>query len=176
MKGKNWTPVDAFVTEYGFRTGKTFIYQPGSGEATMETGLGMDLDQLRKLIKSIEHHELQINIDGTIFIYDPEKHGEKPMKPDRGYTPSEEAETEPEIEKHRAPTPEEIEAMKLEDEEIPEEIVEVIEDMNEEDIVAEIHARARSRVDEIREIDPDELPETIEEKKESSEEDVVIIE
>ena len=79
----------------------------------METGLGMDLNQLRKLIKSIEHHELQINIDGKIFIYDPVEHGEKPDAPE---------ETEPEIEKQRAPTPEEIEAMNLEAEEIPEAI------------------------------------------------------
>ena len=131
--------MDAFVTEYGFRTGKTFIYQPGSGEVTMKTGMGMDLDKLRELIKSIEHHELQINIDGTIFVYSPEEHGEKPMKPeDLAMIP----ETEPETEEHRAPTPEEIEAMKLEDEEIPEEIVEAIEDVAE---IRDIEDREETR-------------------------------
>ena len=48
----------------------------------MKTGRGMDLDQLRELIRSIEHHELQINIDGEIFVYSPEEHGEKPDTPE----------------------------------------------------------------------------------------------
>jgi len=82
MVNKKWTPVDSFVTEYGFRYGKTFVYQPGSGEATMETGNWFDLDDLRALIKSIEHHELQINVDGTIFVYSPEEHGERPEAPE----------------------------------------------------------------------------------------------
>lgn len=191
--------MDAFVTEYGFRTGKTFTYQPGFGEVTMKTGMGMDLDQLRELVKSVEHHELQINIDGTIFVYSPEEHGEEPTKPEEtepeieepvGKCPecggpathpsglcqdcrqakleaeeldtlaSEMGEETPEaieIEEHRAPTPEEIEAMKLEDKDIPEELIEVMES-----------ARARVAKVALKIIEN-------EEEKESSEEDAVVI-
>lgn len=112
MKEKNWTPVDAFVIEYGYKAGKTFTYQPGSGEATMKTGAFMDLDELRGLIKSIEHHELQISVEGTIFVFMPDEPGEEAEAP----------QDEPETEEHRAPTPEEIEVMNLEDEEIAEAI------------------------------------------------------
>ena len=89
MVNKKWTPVDSFVTEYGFRFNKTFLYQPGSGEATMiKTGDGLDLDDLRALIKTIEHHELQIRIDAPIFVFSPDEPGEEAEAP----------EEEPEIE------------------------------------------------------------------------------
>jgi len=48
----------------------------------MENKDGLDLDDLRALIKSIEHHELQIAIDGEILVYMPDEEGEKPDAPE----------------------------------------------------------------------------------------------
>lgn len=115
MVNQNWTPVDSFVTEYGFRHNKTFEYQPGSGEATMKTGIGMDLDDLKALIKSIEHHELQINVDGTILVYHPEEPGEE------AEVPQEEPEIEAPVEE--PPVEDEIAEAIVPEEEPPEEII-----------------------------------------------------
>ena len=122
----------------------------------MKTGAYMDLAKLRALIKSIEHHELQICITGEIFVYQPEEHGEKPDAPE---------ETEPEIEKHRAPTPEEIEAMNLETEELPVEIVQAIEDRAEiegptdaEAIEIEEHRAPTQKEIEAMNLEDEELP------------------
>lgn len=82
MVNKKWTPVDSFVTEYGFKRDKTFEYRPGSGIAIMKTYPYMDLDDLRALIKSVEHHELQISVEGTITVFVPEEPGEEPETPE----------------------------------------------------------------------------------------------
>ena len=190
MKKRNWTPVDNIVQAYGFKTGQTFTYSPGSGEASFKTSF-MALDELKDLIKLVEANELRMAIMGEVTIYVPIDDEDE-----------DQVETKPEIEEPVGKCPEcggpathpsglcrDCHQAKLEgEEEIPEEIVEAIEDMAEEDVVVEINARGVAEIRDIEKEIPEEIIEVmesarervakvgeIEEEKESSEEDAVVI-
>ena len=101
MKPKNrvFTPIDLFVQTYAMDHPRKYTYKPGA-DLEFDTHM-MSQEDIEDLIEAVDKCGLRVQFNGQVFLYEPDE------------------DEEPE-EEHRAPTPEEVDAMDREAEKLAE--------------------------------------------------------